>query len=84
VERLEDADLREYEGVGYLFAGPYDNDMLFFGIFIQECELGETIQIDEHAQEIAPLWKVLINRMAHDFGVELANQPTWFVVSDLS
>lgn len=84
MERLETADLHDYEGVGFLWAGPYDNDMLFFGVFIQECELGEYIQVDEHAQKIAHLWDVCITRMAHDFGFELAHPPTWFVVSDYS
>lgn len=83
-DRLEKADLREYEGVDFLLAGPYDNDMLFLAIHIHECVLGESVNIDQGMMDSAFLWKVCIHRLASDFGMRLANEPCWFVVSDLS
>lgn len=84
MERLETADLSEFGGVGYLFAGPYDNDFLFFAAHVVEAEIGEYNVISKEMQDNAFLYDVLINRMAYVYNVRLEIQPTWFVVSDLS
>jgi len=72
-------------GVSYLLAGDYDHDRLFLVTYCQEVDYGDVARVDPFSlghQEND--WKEKLLQAASVLGVELEEEPAWFVVPDVS
>lgn len=80
-----DGQLGEH-GVGYLEVGPIDRDVLYFTSYAESADLGNPQPIPADALHPAQCvhWAEQIRRAAEACGVELAAEPSWLLIADVS
>lgn len=72
-------------GVGWLMAGNYDNDRLFLTTYCESVDLGKYVRVDPGLMEHRKTdWTRNLQVVAKEIGVELLEEPSWFVIPDLS
>ena len=86
LEDVEDIDkVVGHLGVNYLLAGDYDRDRLFLTTYCKSVDWGEVAKVDPFSlghQETE--WKAKLLQAAELLEIELDDEPSWFVVPDVS
>ena len=77
------AVLSSYD-VGYLIAGDYDRDKLFLTTACESVDLGKYMRVSPDVHGVEADWTHNLQMVADEIGVELLENPAWFVVLDLS
>lgn len=73
-------------GVGYLHAGGYDREMTFITAYCESADIGDVQRFrpQDYTADTYAMWNAGIRDAAASIGVELTEDPGWFVVPDQS